>query len=479
MIDFATSESLDASRVLADALQSAGDPRGELLALELASHASSSWEEARRLNRRAQQLREAEAGRVWPTGLPEQPAGAKVKMRAGFIVEVSFPWRMDLGTLAPTPDARAIRSLKGARLLELPSTLRPTHLIPLIDPDAPKEPSSERLAPLLAELRSLAWFDYVDARLEALLAARPPLEQLQLRRPPAQSLEGFMAFPLQDVALARCVRPDLEQLRRLSQLRSLSTRKLGDSSPRAEAATFEALAALDGLERLAVDEGGTAPSWRTLVPRLPRLRELSLLRGAMMGDHSSWSRAHRSLAALESLESLGAQDRFVDARLLEQLPRLRRLQLWTSDDQQGRRRRTPLPSLEHLAVSFPLLDTLGECPSPSLAVGSPTASFLDGPSPWPRVANLSKRVPLRALEFERIRPGPIPAELVPRLSSLESLALTWLPQTPDAVAMLARLPRLHRLRVEQELTTAEHRALARALPSVRLETTRWWPGSGS
>ncbi|HVI01293.1 MAG TPA: hypothetical protein VM869_21395, partial [Enhygromyxa sp.] len=60
---------LNEVEVFADELQARGDPRGELLALELASERATSSDEARRLNREAQRIRNAHRELVWPSAL--------------------------------------------------------------------------------------------------------------------------------------------------------------------------------------------------------------------------------------------------------------------------------------------------------------------------------------------------------------------------------------------------------------------------
>lgn len=68
--------------VFADQLQARGDPRGELLSLELAAERAPSSAEARRFNREAQRIRDAHPSLVWPRELAE----SRVRMRAGFVV---------------------------------------------------------------------------------------------------------------------------------------------------------------------------------------------------------------------------------------------------------------------------------------------------------------------------------------------------------------------------------------------------------
>ncbi|HVI01294.1 MAG TPA: hypothetical protein VM869_21400 [Enhygromyxa sp.] len=74
------------AEVLADRLQAGGDPRGELLALELAAERAPDSGEARRINGEAQRIRDAHHELAWPSALGH----TRVGMRAGFVVAASF-----------------------------------------------------------------------------------------------------------------------------------------------------------------------------------------------------------------------------------------------------------------------------------------------------------------------------------------------------------------------------------------------------
>jgi hypothetical protein len=153
-------DELDETWVFADQCAAAGDPRAELLALELAAEHASTSEEARRLNREAQRIRDAHEALAWPLPLRE----THVESRAGFVVRGSLDqlandgvdpalWlsarRLDFHAAraedhAPTL-ARAWRA--GLRLDELQFAGRatsgpPTELGPLIRAalEAPREP---------------------------------------------------------------------------------------------------------------------------------------------------------------------------------------------------------------------------------------------------------------------------------------------------------------------------------------------------
>lgn len=73
---------LSDSDVFADELQAHGDPRGELLSLELVAERASTSAEARWLNREAQRFRERHRNLVWPEAL----ADTSVQTRAGFVL---------------------------------------------------------------------------------------------------------------------------------------------------------------------------------------------------------------------------------------------------------------------------------------------------------------------------------------------------------------------------------------------------------
>jgi hypothetical protein len=72
--------------VFADELQTVGDPRGELLSLELAAYQATESDEARRLQREAQRIRDAHDTLVWPPAL----RNTEVAMRSGFVVSGEY-----------------------------------------------------------------------------------------------------------------------------------------------------------------------------------------------------------------------------------------------------------------------------------------------------------------------------------------------------------------------------------------------------
>ena len=82
----ATSEDSDEVRSLADRLEAEGDPRGPLLALELAAAQAQSSDEARRLNRAAQARREAHPELAWPPVLGQ----TTTSLHAGLIVDADY-----------------------------------------------------------------------------------------------------------------------------------------------------------------------------------------------------------------------------------------------------------------------------------------------------------------------------------------------------------------------------------------------------
>jgi hypothetical protein len=96
---------LDDSKVFADELQARGDPRGELLSLELAAGHATTSAEARRLNRDAQRIRDAHPALVWPEALRNTFVG----MRAGFVVAAACEHLLDPNV--PSELALSVRDL--------------------------------------------------------------------------------------------------------------------------------------------------------------------------------------------------------------------------------------------------------------------------------------------------------------------------------------------------------------------------------
>jgi hypothetical protein len=111
---------LDDTKVFADELQARGDPRGELLSLELVAEHTPTSAEARRLNREAQRIRDAHPALVWPEAL----RSSKVDMRAGFVVRAAGDELF--ADHVPSELALGVRGLSMVRRFEdlLPKLIR-------------------------------------------------------------------------------------------------------------------------------------------------------------------------------------------------------------------------------------------------------------------------------------------------------------------------------------------------------------------
>jgi hypothetical protein len=144
---------LSETEVFADRLQARGDPRGELLGLELAAERAQSSAEARRLNREAQRIRNAHRSLVWPEAL----ADSNVSTRAGFVVAAAYEELFASGV--PLELALSVRDLRvgSATRLEdclatlIPARMRGLRLDSLRQPDVQVGPPTN-----LAGFRQLA-----------------------------------------------------------------------------------------------------------------------------------------------------------------------------------------------------------------------------------------------------------------------------------------------------------------------------------
>ncbi|HVI04330.1 MAG TPA: hypothetical protein VM869_36830, partial [Enhygromyxa sp.] len=237
--------------VFADRLQAAGDPRGELLALEVASERATSSEEARRLNREAQRVRDAHHERVWPAAL----ARSSVGMRAGFVVSVygkqlvdpSIPIEMllsarylSIGRLRLEACVPRLEEAcrRGLRLEGLGHWIydadEPTDLDCLrgfieLDGRAPSlawvsfgdRVSAARVLTKLAALRSCSFGGALsEAELRSL--APLPLHSLRLRgHHSTDAIVELFGATLESLELGDCIAP-LTPLARITSLRSLT-----------------------------------------------------------------------------------------------------------------------------------------------------------------------------------------------------------------------------------------------------------------
>jgi hypothetical protein len=100
-------DGLEHVAVLSDQLQAQGDPRGELLALELAAARALDVDESRRLNREAQELRSRVPTLAWPLELHRW----RGLMRAGLLVDGHRPFGFSEPPLLPSAIGPHCRSL--------------------------------------------------------------------------------------------------------------------------------------------------------------------------------------------------------------------------------------------------------------------------------------------------------------------------------------------------------------------------------
>lgn len=464
----------DEQLILADRLQAQGDVRGELLALELAVVRAPDVGAARSLSRAAQQLRSREAQRVWPEELVELGGrmGMSLRLRAGLVLELAFTFSASEQAkwVRSSPHARWLESFCGRGLAELPAV--PSKLI---GDDSLYEFAE---ADALAELRSLRSLEIYsrgehqaegERALAEAIAALPTLESLSLpvhRRATLPTLRA--AAGLSHLRLTQCAREDLALLATFDALRSLELGALGPVTPDAEAALVESLALLGQLDGLRVDSGGSAPNWRSLLPRLS-VRRLDLLAAESLGDVYGWRRAHAPLVELTQLEHLGVHHRFVPQGLFERLPELRSLELW-GEQGPGRRSvpRAELARLEQLRVGVPLLPWLRAPALTRLVLGG--GRELRGA--WSELEQAGIGPALRELEVYELPAMSEPASKRV-LAQLERLTLIQAPSEAD-LEFVRGLPSLRRLCVPG-LDPARHRALCEALPELLVETTRFWP----
>jgi hypothetical protein len=330
---------LSETEVFADRLQTCGDPRGELLSLELAAERASTSDEARRLNREAQRIRDAHRSLVWPAAL----AGTNAITRAGFVVGGQYqqlfapdvPLELLLGVRQLGVEHRfedCLRSLLPARagglrldaLSQASAHGRPTSLAGIRELAAiPGEgPALERLelAGPVRELEALTTltglrscrFGAPLARAELSSLAPLPLTNLRLQGPLVESVLEF-GETLAELELDELT-GSLASLAGLPRLRSL---ELTGRSAASSGAELAPLARLDRLRIPALHE----------FELLTHLRELPL-RDLSIGE-LAWSltRELGCLGALEHLSIRATIGGLLDLRSLAELPRLRSLHL--------------------------------------------------------------------------------------------------------------------------------------------------------
>ncbi|HVH98902.1 MAG TPA: hypothetical protein VM869_09330, partial [Enhygromyxa sp.] len=283
------SDDLHDVEVFADELQTRGDPRGELLSLELASDRAATSDEARRLHREAQRIRDAHESLVWPAPLRD----THVSMRAGFVVHATEEL---FASHIPVELALSLRSLWSywRRLDDLLPTLVRARACGLALDELRHAPLDAGLPTNLAGMRALGgpgrW---------------PAVRTLELTGP-IERLEGL-------AGLTGLEHLDIDTPLDAAQLRSLAglgLTSLGVRADRLEPALVELFGAT--LERLELR--GCKDSLAPL-RQLPRLRSLTLRE-----DQSAQALA--DLAGLSQLEELSIPS-LHDRRTLDALLGLR------------------------------------------------------------------------------------------------------------------------------------------------------------
>jgi len=455
--------------VFADALQAQGDPRGELLALELAAAHTDDPVQARALQR--------ERNRCWKAFDPRLRASEILHLRwvGGFLLAGYPKQQHELHRLLASPAATSLTRIRVdfctreelSRLVGAATT----HRRPLAVVELPHSRSND-LTPLasLPELALLRVGDRFDPRVLGLLGERPGLRGLSLLgddqvglaelAPIAESLEllelcavaaarveglGRRLPALEQLRLTRArIEGEPEFLRGAARLRSL---RLPDS-PLSSLGPIAALPSLRELELV--------PGKLRLVAELEPLAALErlALSGSKVGELEP-------LAALSACEHLGLSS--TSATKLEPLaalPRLRSLVIEGGDMRRvsglaaltelERLRLTKLANLDVAALAgFERLHTL----------------VLDPGGRRPRSLDTLARLPA-------LRRVSAPVELLteldarsPILSRVEVLELTGaaMPQAKD----LAALPRLRAVLLPGR-EPAQIEALAEALPELAL-----------
>ncbi len=460
---------LEAAWVFADRLQSGGDPRGELLALELAAALASDSERARALQRSARVAWQ----RLAPSVLGSLRASPALRLcwRGGFLLGARPRGGAEISALLASPAAGSLRRIRvefctQAELDRLVAGVLGHHrgLVRLDLPDS-------RVSDLsgLCEITSLRMLRVGDRFDPQLLARLPSLRALGLGGRNQPSARELSAAPgLERLELVGPNPSDLEGLaRHLPRLRELTLTGMGapSSGPRF-------LAGAERLERLrlpdtpirSLAELPALPCLRelTLVPaNLPLVRELGRLRGlerlALLGGKVG---ELDSIAALERLEHLAlSATRVTDLSPLRSLPRFRSLVLEGGDLQ----RMTGLAGLG--------LERLELLRLANVDLGLITRL----PSLRTLVLELGGRRPrgLAALEqMTELRELTIPQDLLDELAlaSLTQIEVLTLDggERPPRAKLLQALPKLRRLILPGHDPAALAR-LAEALPEVAIE----------
>jgi hypothetical protein len=501
--------------VLADRLMQAGDPRGELLALELTAANTRDPIRARRIHRAAQVIRDRHPDMAWPqpVGLDEFP----LKVRAGFALaaslhEAELPTEPSavLGRLLDAdPELREARAAEGpsasartlGNLLEHPCAdglrrlqlggLAPDQLdaslrllatrpgrLDLLGLRLTGPEQLDAIATILATIapRGLRIdYDKVTSLLLGMAQERISLAKVGASRSlRVLSLAGYVdpkslvELPLDTLDCWCRSSEDLEQIAALPGLKRLCVRHDGSLQSLAEAQGLEALAlqvgeaselevlaSLSNLRVLALHEpSGRAPSFLAGSMRLERLELRDMLPPRL-----------DELRALSNLELLALRGGMgepgpLDLGPLTELPRLRSLTL----DLFGH---TPR-SCDRL-VKLRSLTVIGRADLRWFAGTALDELTITGGIPPRMLPRLAELGPLRRLRIPaRVLQGLEGATLARMLPELEELELFRATSTlsPD---QFAGFPRLRRL-VLEGLDRGRARFFGEELPEIAIET---------
>ena len=456
--------------VYADALQSSGDPRGELLALELAAALASESEQARALQRSAHAVWKRLGPRV-AGSLRASPA-LRLAWRGGFLLGARPRGGAEISGLLASPAASTLNRIRVEFCTqeELGRLVAGVvgHRRPLVQLDLPDSRLSD-LSSLteIATLRALRVGDRFDPEV---LEGLPELRALGLggrAQPSARELGA--ASELELLELVGPNPSDLEGLaRHLPRLRELTLTGMSSN----EGPRF--LAGAEQLERLRLPETPirslaelpALPRLRalTLVPaNLPLVRELGRLRGlerlALLGGKVG---ELDSVATIEGLEHLGlSATRVSDLTPLRALPRLRSLVLDGGD----LRRMVGLAELGLERLELLRLANLDLERVAGLARLRSLTLDLGGRRPR-GLAALERMSALRELTI----PQALLDELQPLARTLAGIEVLTLEggERPPRAKLLQALPKLRRLILPGHDPAALAR-LAEALPEVAIE----------
>ncbi len=464
--------------VVADAAMQSGDPRGELLSLELAAAATRDPIRARRIHRAAQVVRDQHPELAWPRG-PELDK-LSLRTRAGYVIAAALPEVMPSDAWLEHPATDRLRRVEVGRSPQLARVLerlaaRPRAL-ELLGVELDELDMLERMLPHLAGVAMQGLrIGFDDAEVQRLAATReriPSLARLaslgQLR---VLSLPGFVDVkplahaPLEALDCWSRDRESLAAIAQLAQLRVLCLRHDDELEPLVAAQRLESLALtgarahelpllaeLPALHSLALAD----PPSPTQLAGLERLARLEL-RGAVPSRLAP-------LATLSQLELLGLRGSPrepgpLDLGPLAELPRLHTLILDLGEHTpRGCDRLVGLRSLRVIG-SVDLRWFAGT------ALDELTITEGISPRSLPRLSELGplRRLRLPARVLHGID-GTTLARLLPELETLE-LAHATSPLVPE---QFAGFPRLRRL-VLDGIDRTRARFFAEELPEIAVE----------